>query len=232
MDKLHYGRVVAAGWLFVLVVVATLWASDSPQWQEFKTLVSSDGKSTAILAIVTAIAGLGGPPAVGVILDRLAALALLTARRSMWNLRFNEEFRQILVGEAGLKDYISSPGAFHTFFYTYADSRLIDWMRRRTTSAYGSVVSSMAIILGLIVTQLAFKAYSFGVMLFSLIVIAALLVYTYIVTRGMSETGQAWVSTMGRLAVKQFKEDLRAAPEDRQNVKKEVHSGRRTSASR
>jgi hypothetical protein len=227
MDKLHYGRVAAAGWLFVLVLAATLWASDSPDWQNLKALVLSD-EPTAILAIVTAIAGLGGPPAVGLILDRLAALAFLAARRSMWNLRFNREFREILVNEVELNESISSPGAFHVFFYTYADSRLIDWMRRRTTYAYGSVISSMAVISGIGVALFAFDSFSLGVSLVSLAIVAALFVYAYIVTRGISETGQAWVSTIGRLTVKQFKDGLRASSGEQQAPKKGAHSARRT----
>ena len=224
MDKLHYGRVVAAGWLFVLTVVATLWASDSPQWQYLSALALS-GKPTALLAIVTAIAGLGGPPAVGLILDRLAALVLIFTGRSMWTLKFNDEFRKVLEG-AEVEGVISSPGAFHAFFYTYADSRLIDWMRRRTTYSYGSVISSMAIILGLGTAFFGFGAFSVAVLITSLVVVVSLISYTYIVTRGISETGQAWVSTIGKLTVKQFTEALRAAPEEKVNSKKGVRSAR------
>ncbi len=207
MEKLHYGRVVAAGWLFVLVVAATLWASDSPQWNYLGVLLSS-GQPTTLLAVITAIAGLGGPPAVGLLLDRLAALVLLGVRRNPWNLPFNEAFGKMLAREVELEGPISSSGAFQAFFYTYADSRLIDWMRRRTTYAYGSLISAMAIIAGLIVSLLIFSAFSLVVGFISLLLVVALIIYTRIVTNGIGETGQAWVSTIGRVAVKQYNEAL------------------------
>lgn len=216
MEKLHYGRVVAAGWLFVLVVAATLWDSDSQEWRNLGALLSS-GKPTTLLAIITAIAGLGGPPAVGLLLDRLAALAFLAARRSMWNLPFNEAFGNMLASrEIELEGPISSSGAFQAFFYTYADSRLIDWMRRRTTYAYGSLTSAMAIVAGLIVSLFVFRAFSLAVCSISLCLVIALLIYTRIVTNGLGETGQAWVSTIGRIALKQYSEALGVAPKVRE----------------
>ena len=215
MEKLHYGRVVAAGWLFVLVVAATLWDSGSQEWRNLGTLLSSR-KPTTLLAIITAIAGLGGPPAVGLLLDRLAALALLAARRSMWNLSFNETFGKMLAKEIELKEPISSSGAFQVFFYTYADSRLIDWMRRRTTYAYGSLTSAMAIVAGLIVALFVFRAFSLAMCFISLCLVIALLIYTRIVTNGIGEAGQAWVSTIGRIALRQYNEALGIAPKVRE----------------
>jgi len=146
----------------------------------------------------------------------------------MWTLKFNDEFRRVLEN-AEVKGFVSSPGAFHAFFYTYADSRLIDWMRRRTTYSYGSVISSMAIVLGLATAFFGFGAFSLAVLAISLAIVASLIIYTYIVTRGISETGQAWVSTIGKLMVKQFTEALLAAPEEKvsgqeKSGKKGAHS--------
>lgn len=212
MEALHYGRVAATGWLFLLVLLASLWATDAEAWYAILTILSSDRVSLA-LAAAAAVAGLGGPPAVGILLDRLAALILFLVRGNMWNLPFNEQFGGLLASSGTGGDAISPSGAFHCFFYTHADSRLIDWMRRRTTQVYGSLTAALAVLLALLSAWLL-DSFSIGVTVVSVLIVLALLTYAVLVTRAISETGKAWVSTIGRRAVAEYEQGSRGTVDD------------------
>jgi hypothetical protein len=209
MERLHYGRIVSAGWILLFVVATSLWARDDPQWHRIVGVLLSD-KATSTLAVIAALAGFGGPLAVGVVLDRLSALLLAGIGRQMWTLGFNRTFADLLSG-AGTTAFrpelaqLPAAGAFHAFFYSYADSRLIDWMRRRTTQVYASLTSTMAIAIALVLTQAVFHSFSFPVAAVCLVLMALLLTYARYVTRAIEETGTAWVLTLGRKLAEDFR---------------------------
>lgn len=211
MEALHYGRVAATGWLFLLVLLASLWATGADEWHAILAFLSSNRASLA-LGAAAAVAALGGPPAVGILLDRLAALILFLVRGNMWYLQFNERFGELLGPSDAGSDPISPSGAFHCFFYTHADTRLIDWMRRRTTQVYGSLTATLAIVFA-VLTAWLLDSLSIAVTAVSVLLVLALLTYAVLVTRAISETGRAWVATIGRRAVAEYSEGSRA-PKD------------------
>jgi hypothetical protein len=209
LEKLHYGRVAATGWLFLIGLVASLWATGSVSWETIQGVLATD-RGSLVLAIATAIAGLGGPPALGLLLDRLAALILISMKANMWYLPFNDRFGENLRSEVNSIGDVESAGAFQSFFYSYADSRLIDWMRRRTTQVYGSVTAAMALMSSLF-TAWFLGALSPTVSVVSLLLIAGLVAYSVLVTKAISETGRAWVSTIGKVVIGEYRQRMEAA---------------------
>lgn len=228
MEKLHYGRVAATGWLFVLVLIASLGASESPAWGQIWDLLLSE-KSTVALAVATAVAGLGGPPALGILLDRLAALILVFAKANMWYLPFNKQFGDLLRSVDLLEDEVNPSGAFHIFFYTHADSRLIDWMRRRTTQVYGSVTAAMAMILSLL-SAWSIGAFSAAVAIGCLLIVVALVAYSILITKAISDAGQAWVSTIGKAVIYEYSQGVGADSRAKSNLPLPNHAAASNSA--
>src|SRR5688500_11468663 len=72
MEAGLFSRFAMAGWVFMVVFVASLWHSNSPAWTNVSGLLLNKDVSAVPLAAFGAIVGLSAPPALGFVLMTLA----------------------------------------------------------------------------------------------------------------------------------------------------------------
>ena len=119
MDSFLSARVAMSGWLFLAVIITSLWATNSPEWVKLLELVKSSN-GTVTLALFGAIVGVGGPPALGFIFERIISVCLFSLERNSWNYPvvrdFRKEFSETLKVQPEFYHPVSDGGIFHTFF--------------------------------------------------------------------------------------------------------------------
>lgn len=213
MDPQYYTRIAMAGWVFLAVILATLWGSGSPQWDTLLQLLQQKEISGAV-ALFGAIVGIGAPPAFGFLLERIATMMLWVFRRTsnMWHYTSMAKFRDHLASamkDQNIHSPVGTDGAlFHIFFYTHADEKVIDWARRRRTAQYASLTSALAIVFGLLLSFLLFRAFSWSVALSSLLLAAILLAHARRENNIHQQAIAAWINTMGVRVSKDFAKQL------------------------
>ncbi len=153
MDPLYYTRIAMAGWIYTAVILLSIYIVDSPYWTSLLQLAKTD-KSELVLAFLGAVVGLGAPPALGFIFERITSLCLWAAGKSMWNYSSVESFKARFESLDDRKREkiieLSGPALFHILFYTTAADNLLEWTRRHRTQMYASYTSAIALIAGLV----------------------------------------------------------------------------------
>ncbi|MDQ6899692.1 MAG: hypothetical protein M3072_09310 [Candidatus Dormibacteraeota bacterium] len=137
-----FTRYSLAGWVFVVVTLASLaFSSNQGKWQSITNLITAGGGSSAA-AIATAalgvVAGVSAPPAVGYVLTRAVA-AVDDARRVLTEGR-----------PAWIKQGWEKAGKRHALFYSEASQGLINWQEERSTitnASYSCVLAGSAAVL-------------------------------------------------------------------------------------
>jgi hypothetical protein len=198
MDPIYYIRVASAGWVFLAVVLASLWSSQAPAWQSL-TILAKSGQASIAVALLAAVAGVGAPPALGMLLERITRLLLLVIRWDLWQYSFLEDFyemyKRTLVEEPSSK---TTPGGiFHVFLYSAGPDQFVDWLRRRIAHLVSSVTSALAILVGLLTAIICFHAFSWAALVVCIIIAAALLCYAVVEHRVVLAAGSSWVASLG-----------------------------------
>lgn len=212
MDPIYYVRVASAGWIVVAVVMTSLWAADADQWRLLAGITQTSQAGVA-LALLAAVAGVGAPPVVGIVLERLVKILLLSLRRDLWNYTFIDEFHGIYKRIRPSDSEVVSPGGiFHVALYSMAEPSFVAWLRRRISHQFSSVTSALAILVGLAIAGLVFSAFATSVIVVSLVLVFGLVSYAEIEHRVVSEAGHAWTRSLGYKLAR----DLAAAGPDSQ----------------
>lgn len=206
MDASHYTRNAMAGWVFLAVFGASLADSNAPLWSELLASVrDTQAAGTLLAAFVAAVIGVGAPPAVGLVLERIVSLVMAVTRRNQWNyvgaVALGTELRSSL-GTKTRHSVAPEPAAlFHVAFYTHANDNLIAWARRRRASMYGSLTGALAITLALAMA-LALDAFSWSVAVTSGVLGACLIIHGLREQRMHRLTIEAWSELQSPSAVK------------------------------
>jgi len=204
LDPIYYIRVASAGWVFLAVVLASLWSSQAPTWQSLSELAKS-GQASIAGAVIAAVAGIGAPPALGMLFERVTRLLLLVVRWDLWQYPFLNDFygmyQRTLMDEPPTK---TTPGGiFHVFLYSAGPDQFVDWLRRRIAHLVSSVTSALAILVGLLVAGISLHAFSWSVFAVSAIIIVALLCYAGVEHRVVLAAGSSWVASLGHLVIQE-----------------------------
>lgn len=210
MDPLYYTRIAMAGWIFMAVVLGSLWSINSPLWIELVQLTQKD-TGTITVVIFGAIIGIGAPPALGFLLERLSSMILSLLKANMWNypstVIFGKAFDEVFEEEKVINKK-SGAAAFHVFFYTFADSKLLNWARRRRTQMYASLTSALSIVFALFFSIFVLNALSWFVLTVSIIVIVGLTVHSIRERTIHEQTITMWVNTFGAKALNEFSTNI------------------------
>lgn len=165
MTPKYYMRIAMAGWLFVAVVLASLWSNDANAVQTLRDqLAGADDK--LIAAVVAAIVGLGAPPLLGFLLERIASLLLLCFKLNLWQYDAVTKYGETIGTSLNIPEARTRLGrglnmilgrdprgaAFHVIFYSEGNPEFVAWCQRRRTNMFASFTSTFAIGLGLIVS--------------------------------------------------------------------------------
>src|ERR1044072_1754138 len=95
MDTFFTTRINMAGWFFMAVVLGSLWHRQTDQWINLTALIKGGG-GTIALAFIGAIVGIGAPPAIGFLMERITSTILIKFKRNMWNYPCTSVFRETL----------------------------------------------------------------------------------------------------------------------------------------
>lgn len=209
MEPLYYTRIAMAGWVFMAVVLISLWASNSEYWIGLVQLLreKNDNGAGALLAF-GAVVGIGAPPALGFLLEKLAATLMRAAGRSMAVYGCAEVLRSSLAtllpkSEVLHQKEAASP-VLQVFFYTFADSKFIEWARRRTTQTYASLTSALAVLSGLLLVNFVFRVISWPVELIAVAIAAVLVLHGIRESLTQEQAISAWVNTIGLKVAREF----------------------------
>lgn len=194
------------GWLFVVVVVSAVWNGDLGTRSAILSFITQYAKDTGALmaAVLSGLVGLGAPPAIGFLLERLVSFVLAICSHSMWNYPSVQSFRlraQDNLSFSELDDTVDPSAFFHVLFYSCADPKLVDFTRRHRAQMYASWIGATAIIAGLVVTLGVFSGTR------SLICYSAWLLVAAMLSATAVRTGQqhravidAWAKACAPLA--------------------------------
>jgi len=162
MDPHHYSRIAMAGWVLAAVLLGSAYELHAPDWVKLYNLTVK-GNATFGLALLGIVVGVGAPPAVGFLLERIASMLLMIFKRNLWLYKSVKTFGDQPVddseGNTGSRKSTQGAAAFHMAFYTFAGSEVLEWARRRRTNMYGSWTSFLAIVGGLIVVRIRYHAF-------------------------------------------------------------------------
>jgi hypothetical protein len=203
MDPIYYTRIAMAGWVFLAVILCSAWDSGSQFWKDMLQL-SHSSASGLLLVFVGAIIGIGAPPALGFLFERIASMILWPFKRNMWQYSHVITFGKELTLNPKNKIRLLRPATFHIFFYTFANSNLLTWARRRRTQIFASLTSAIAIFSSLPITILIIDSFSFLVFFISIVLFAFLIIHTKIQSDIHMDAINTWVITFGQEHITEF----------------------------
>jgi hypothetical protein len=198
MDPQYYTRIAMAGWIFVAVVLASLVASGGQAWNNLvREALSKDFNSAIPLAIVGAVVGIGAPPAVGFLMEKLTSVVVWRAKWTMSHYDCTKELKQAapsaIQKQPSFQD-IPPHAVFHLFFFSYAPSNFRAWTELRLTHMYAALNGIVAMILGLATAGAVFHAFSYWVLGISLAAICFLGGYAFTEKNLCRDAVGAWIS--------------------------------------
>jgi hypothetical protein len=206
MDPQYYTRIAMAGWMFVAVIIASMWASDSHAWKALiQVALSKDVNTVVPLTILGAVVGIGAPPAVGFLMEKLSSTMLWVLRWNMERYPCAEEL--ILAAQNPVRKDLTAAGVFHVLFYSYAPKELREWAHRRRTQMYAAINAAFAMVLGLVTALTVLNSRSYWVFAVSLATVFFLGVYAHREARIHKEAVEAWVALYKGKVWKRYSED-------------------------
>jgi hypothetical protein len=129
-----FTRYSLAGWIFVVVTLASLAFSENQDpWRRVIASITAGGSNSApsiLAAVLGVIAGLSAPPAIGYVLTRAAAAG--------------DDVRRFFT-----EDWDEAANR-HALLYAKASQGLIDWQEERSTltnASYSCILAGFAAIL-------------------------------------------------------------------------------------
>lgn len=200
MDSIIFSRITMAGWLFLAAFIGSLWSTHSEAWQKVLGLLHEKDSSAFAIAVLGALVGIGAPPAVGFLLERIVTLFLITAERSMTVYPGVKRFKEALAAKATgdkltiLKE-LSAEGVFHAYFHTYADANLLNWSRRRLAQVYASATGVLAILGGLVCGMITARSVDWGFAVLCLVFAAVLFNDARLQSNAHKGAIEAWIQT-------------------------------------
>lgn len=201
MDDLYYWRLSVPGWVFMAVTLSMLWAAN-PDLIEHLWQVLSTTDSGVVAAAVGALIGIGLPPALGFILEKVVNVLVFLAN---WTVRGAESAARLeqKLSERYRELGLDLPaqgvgGVFQAFFYTNASGPLVDWARRRRGIMYASFSSCLAVWLALAAGAAAFHVFPRSIVVPALLVSGAFVFGGYREFAIHRDTMAAWVDTIGK----------------------------------
>jgi hypothetical protein len=194
MDTIIFSRIAMAGWIFLAVLVGSIWSTNSAAWQGLLALLQNKDSSSLALGVAGVIVGIGAPPALGFLLERAVTLLLIWLKRSPtvypkvvnFKDRLPASFKAACANATG-------PAAFHITFYNSADKELQNWARRRLAQVYASAIGAAAIVFGLVVGRYVAGSFNFAFVLIALAFAALLVNDARVQSNAHRDTIGVWV---------------------------------------
>jgi len=202
MDSIILSRITMAGWMFLAVFIGSLWSTHSESWQKLLRFLQDQDRSTFAIAVMGALIGIGAPPALGFLLERVVTLFLITVNRSMTVYPDVKSFKESLAdkvprGEGVIPNRLTGEGVFHVYFHTYAHSNLLDWSRRRLAQVYASATGVLAVLSGLVSGMMTAQSFNWGFVALCLVFAAVLFNDARVQSNAHKGAIEAWIQTIG-----------------------------------
>lgn len=200
METIIFSRIAMAGWIFLAVLVGSLWSTNSTAWQVLLGLLQPRENSSLVLGLAGLIIGIGAPPALGFLIERVVTIILISLKRSITvyprvagfkdtlRLSLNEQFNAV-------SKNVTGPATFHVFFYTSADKELLNWARRRLAQVYASATGVIAILSALVIGGYIAGSFNWRFIVISLAFAVLLFNDARIQSNSHRDTICAWVET-------------------------------------
>lgn len=204
MDSIILSRIAMVGWVFLVVFIGSLWSTNSEPWQKLLGFLQDKDRSAFAIAVLSVLVGIGAPPALGFLLERVVTLFLVTMNRSMTVYPDVKRFKESLAGQvpAGngvISERLTGDGLFHVYFHTYAHSNLLNWSRRRLAQVYASATGVLAVLSGLVSGMIATRSFHWGFVLLCLVFAAVLFNDARLQSNAHKGAIEAWIQTVDLL---------------------------------
>jgi len=201
MDSIILSRIAMAGWIFLAVFIGSLWSTDSETWQQLLGFLQDQDRSTFAIAVLGALVGIGAPPALGFLLERVVTLFLITVNRSMTVYPDVKSFKESLAGKVPggdgvIPNRLKGEGVFHVYFHTYAHSNLLDWSRRRLAQVYASATGVLAVLSGLVSGMMTAQSFDWGFVVLCLVFAGVLFNDARVQSNAHKGAIEAWIQTI------------------------------------
>lgn len=198
MDSIIFSRIAMTGWIFLAVFIGSLWSTHSQAWQSVLGFLHEKDSSAIAIAVLGAVAGIGAPPALGFLLERLVTLFLITANRSMTVYPHVKSFKEPIAGQApegkaAIPEKLAGECVFHVCFYTHAHANLLNWSRRRLAQVYASGAGVLAILGGLLCGIITARSVNWSFVILCLIFAAVLFNDARLQSNAHKNAIEAWI---------------------------------------
>jgi len=189
------------GWIFLVVFIGSLWSTDSETWRKLLEFLQDKDKSAFAVAVLGAVVGIGAPPALGFLLERVVTLFLIAMKRSMTVYPEVKEFKKSLAGKLppgnpAIPEKLTSVGVFHVYFHTYSSANLQTWSRRRLAQVYASATGVLAILSGLVAGMIIARSFDWGFAALCLVFAAVLFNDARVQSNAHQTAIDAWIETI------------------------------------
>jgi hypothetical protein len=209
VDTFFYTRTAIAGWAFVIVIIASIAASNGPEWQTILKVFNDRTISPLVQAMFGALVGISGPPVIGFLLERVVEVILWIFGGVYWKFGKVKSFTSVIVKETEPEVELTSEGTgalFHICFYQYADPKFLDWARRRRMHMYASLTTALSIFMAICVVLAWFRSsFSLCITIISLIVAVILIVHGILQYCVHKKTTECWIDHFGKRIVLETK---------------------------
>lgn len=200
MDSIILSRIAMTGWIFLVVFIGSLWSAHSEAWQTVLGFLHEKDTSYLAIAVVGALVGIGGPPALGFLMERVVTLFLVTANRNMTGYPGVKNFKELLAARAPaanatITEKLAGEGCFHVYFYTHAHANLQNWSRRRLAQVYASATGVLAVLSGLVCGMIVSRSFHLGFVLLCLAFAAVLFNDARLQSNAHRGAIEAWIET-------------------------------------
>jgi hypothetical protein len=200
MDSIILSRIAMAGWIFLAIFIGSLWSTHSETWQKLLGFLQDKDRSAFAIAVFGALVGIGAPPALGFLLERVVTLFLITVNRSMTVYPDVKRFKEALAGKVpagngAIPESLTGESVFHVYFHTYAHSNLLNWSRRRLAQVYASATGVLAVLSGLVCGMMTTRSFNWGFVVLCLVFAAVLFNDARLQSNTHKGVIEAWIQT-------------------------------------
>ena len=171
METVHLSRAAMTGWIFAATLVSLMATSQCQAWLHLINNYSfAADKSAIVIAVYGAVVGIGGPPAVGFLLEKLASPIIYKWGYNMWNfpcaLLLEPQIKPDWAEHTGMDAKRLSAALFYSELHGNRSLNLgiEEFSRRRRNRAFADVAAILAIIIAMVTSgiQLVQGGQGFG----------------------------------------------------------------------
>lgn len=200
MESIILSRIAMAGWIFLAVFIGSLWSTHSETWQQLLGFLQDKDRSAFAIAAFGALVGIGAPPALGFLLERVVTLFLILVNRSMTVYPDVKSFKESLAGKVPggngvIPQRLTGESVFHVYFNTYAHANLLNWSRRRLAQVYASATGVLAVLSGLLCGIMTARSINCGFVVLCLVFAAVLFNDARLQSNAHKGAIEAWIQT-------------------------------------